>query len=115
VQFSEVAEKDCKRWVLDIGATNHMTGSRSTFSELDRSIHGMVKFGDGSVVQIEGVGTILFSCKIGEHWAFGGVYYIPKLNTNIISLGRLDEVGFHIIINGGVLKIKMVSTDCWQR
>jgi hypothetical protein len=40
------------------------------------------------------------------HRAFGGVYYIPKLNTNIISLGELDEVGFLIIIDGGVLKIR---------
>jgi hypothetical protein len=48
--FSEAVEKDPKRWVLDIGATNHMTGSRSAFSKLDKSIHGTIKFGDGSVV-----------------------------------------------------------------
>jgi hypothetical protein len=79
---------------MGLRTTNHLTGSKSTFSELDRSIHGTVKFGDGSVVQIEGVVTILFSYKTGEHRMFGGVYYIPKLNTNIISLGQLDEVGF---------------------
>jgi hypothetical protein len=48
----------------------------------------------------------LFSCKTREHQVFRGVYYIPKLNTNIIILGLLDEVGFQIIIDGGVLKIK---------
>jgi hypothetical protein len=53
--------------VLDTGATNHMTGCRSTFINLNRSVQGMVKFGDGSIVQIEGVGTILFSCKNWEH------------------------------------------------
>jgi hypothetical protein len=65
-QFNEAAEKDCKRWVLDTGATNHLMGSRSAFSELDRSIHQMVKFGDGSVVHIDDVDTILFSCMTGE-------------------------------------------------
>jgi hypothetical protein len=39
-----------RRWVLDTCTTNHMMGSRSAFFELDRSIHGTVKFGDGSVV-----------------------------------------------------------------
>jgi hypothetical protein len=105
-QFSEASKKDCSRWVLDTGATNHMTGSKSAFSELDRSIHGTVKFGDGSVVQIEGVDTILFSCKTREHHLFADVYYIPKLDTNIINLRQLDEVGYHIIIDGGALRIR---------
>jgi hypothetical protein len=45
-------------------------------------------------VQIEGMGTILFRRKIGEHNAFLGIYYILRLNTNIISVGQLDEIGF---------------------
>jgi hypothetical protein len=73
--------------VLDTSATNHMMGCGSTFSELDRSIHGTVNFRDGSLVQIEGMETVLFSGKNGEHRAFLSVYYIPRLNTNIISMG----------------------------
>ena len=42
------------------GATNHMTSVRSAFFELDTGVHGTVRFGDGSVVDIEGRGTILF-------------------------------------------------------
>ncbi|XP_074361120.1 uncharacterized protein LOC141701344 [Apium graveolens] len=34
---------------LDNGASNHMTGLRSKFKELDESITGQVKFGDGSL------------------------------------------------------------------
>lgn len=87
-------EKDTRQWVLDTGATNHMSGTRPAFSEIDSNVRGTVKFGDGSVVQIEGVGTVLFSCKNGEHHAFTDVYYIPKLTTNIISLGQLEEAGY---------------------
>jgi hypothetical protein len=64
--------------VPPLGATNHMTGCRSAFSNLDRSIHDTMKFGDGSVVQIEEMGTILFSCKNCEHHTFLGVYFIPS-------------------------------------
>jgi hypothetical protein len=35
-------------WVLDTGASNHMTGTRSVLSHLDESVRGSVRFGDGS-------------------------------------------------------------------
>lgn len=63
---------DSTRWILDTGATNHMTGVRSAFAELDTGVHGTVRFGDGSVVGIEGRGTVLYSCKDGEHQKLQG-------------------------------------------
>lgn len=58
-----------RRWVVDIGAMNHMTGACAVFAELNTSVTGTgtVKFGDGSVVGIEGKGTVLFTCKTSEH------------------------------------------------
>jgi hypothetical protein len=107
VQFSDAMEKECRRGVLDMGTTNHMTGSRSAFSNLNLNVQGAVRFRDGSILQIEVVGTILFRCKNGEHWEFVGVYYIPKLNTNIVSVGQLDEGRIQTIIDGGVMKIRV--------
>jgi hypothetical protein len=94
-----------RRWVLDTGATNHMTGTRHIFAELDTAVTGSVRFGDGSVVAIEGKGTVLFACKSGEHRRLEGVYYIPRLTTNIVSLGQMDEDGYTINIEGGVLRL----------
>ena len=81
------------------------TGSRSAFSELDTGIQGTVKFGDGSVVNIQGRGIVLFKCKNGEHQALTGVYHIPRLTANIMSLGQLDAEGFKILIEDGVLRV----------
>jgi hypothetical protein len=64
-----------------------MTGDRDAFAELDTSITSSVKFGDGSTVDICGQGTVMFVCKSGEHRAITRVFYIPRLNTHIISLG----------------------------
>jgi len=47
-------------WYLDNGASNHMTGDLEKFKTLDDEITGKVKFGDGSMVEIKGKGTILF-------------------------------------------------------
>jgi hypothetical protein len=105
IQLSEKSEGGSTRWILDTGATNHMTGERSFFSELDTGVHRTVRFGDGSVVAIEGRGTILFKLKSGEHQELAGVYYIPKLTANIVSLGQLDEDAYKILIEHGVLRI----------
>ncbi|XP_074326585.1 uncharacterized protein LOC141664527 [Apium graveolens] len=49
---SEVkANKESNLWYLDNGASNHMTGYRTKFRELDESITGRVKFGDGSMAE----------------------------------------------------------------
>ena len=82
-----------------------MTGVRSAFAELNPAMCGTVRFGDGSVVNIEGRGTVLFACKSGEHRALTGVYYIPLLTANIISIGQLDDAGSKVDIEHGVLHI----------
>ena len=68
--------------LVDTGATNHMTGCSNVFAEIDKTVTGTVKFGDGSVVEIRGIGTILFAGKNGEHKALSGVYYIPRLKNS---------------------------------
>ena len=92
-------------WYLDTGATNHMSGSHAVFSELDSNVTEMVRFGDCSVVKIEGCGTVLFSCKNGEHRQLNGVYFIPRLDTNLISVGQLDEEGHDVHIKHRVMRI----------
>lgn len=53
-------------WYLDNGASNHMTGRRDKFKKLDKTVKGEVKFGDGSLVKIEGKGSIRIVCKNGD-------------------------------------------------
>ncbi|KAL8133957.1 hypothetical protein AgCh_009142 [Apium graveolens] len=47
-------------WYLDNEASNHMTGQREKFQNLDESVTGTVKFEDGSMVKIQGKGTVSF-------------------------------------------------------
>ena len=65
----------------------------------------MVKFGDSSVVEIEGRDTILFVSKGGKHRKLTDVYFIPRLKANLVSLGQLNEAGCFISIERGLLKI----------
>jgi hypothetical protein len=54
VQLGAKEDQDTKIWICDTGATNHMCGSRAAFANLDEAIRGTVRFGDDSMVQIEG-------------------------------------------------------------
>nr|GEU70482.1 hypothetical protein [Tanacetum cinerariifolium] len=85
-------------WYLDIGASNHMTGDKYKFKNLNEMVQGYMKFGNEIKVRIKGKGSIVFQCKNGEQQKLDEVYYIPDLCSNIISLGQLAVGGDEIKI-----------------
>ena len=90
-------------WVLDTGASNHMTGIRSALTHLDEGVRGSVRFGDGSHIEIHGVGSVVIQDRHQQHKVLTDVYYIPKLKSNIVSLGQLEEKGFKVVLEDGKL------------
>lgn len=92
-------------WYLDNGASNHMSGNRSFFFELDETIKGMVKFGDDSRIEIQGKGSIRFLLKNGDKKVLNSVYFIPDLKSNIISLGQATEAGCEVRMKDDYLKL----------
>jgi hypothetical protein len=51
-----------------------------------------VRFGDDSRVDIEGIGSMVMQDRHNAHKVLTEVYYIPKLKSNIVSLGQLERV-----------------------
>jgi hypothetical protein len=104
--LDEEKERDTGTWVLDTGAMNHMYGCRAAFTKIDMMVLGTVCFGDDLVARIEGRWIVVFVCKNGKSRSFNGVYFIPRLTTNIMSVSQLDEIGYKINIDTDVLKIR---------
>ena len=96
---------DAGTWVLDTGATNHMTACRESLASLDETIKGAVRFGDGSKVEICGIGAVTIAGKNQDHRVLTEVYYIPSLRCNIVSLGQLEEAGCRVEIDHGVMQV----------
>ena len=94
---SEGASSNPALWYLDTGATNHMMGCREFCNDLDDTATGFVKFGDNPRIQIKGKGAIEVNQKDGSTLRLCNVLFVPKLEANILSLGRLDEEGYRMI------------------
>ena len=82
-----------------------MTGDLHKFRDLDSTVSGKVTFGDGSTVEIQDRGTILFQGLSGSQWALHEVYYIPKLKSNLVSLGQLTEIGCRILMDDNLIEV----------
>ena len=66
--------KETSMWYLDNGASNHSTGDRAKFKELDEKLIGNMKLGDGSILSIQDKGSILFQCKNNDQRLLTKVY-----------------------------------------
>jgi len=93
-------------WYLDTGASNHMCGDESFFSELTQVEVGLVSCGDDSKMVIKGRGTIRHMQKDGQVGEIRDVYYVPELKSNILSIGQIVEKGNSIMIKNQVLYLK---------
>ena len=84
-------------WLLDSGASHHMTSHRGWFSEFT-PMSGEVKIAKG-VVKSLGTGTIRIKYFNGKQWESGillDVIYVPDLDNNLFSLNHALDQGLRI-------------------
>ncbi|GKV45648.1 hypothetical protein SLEP1_g52709 [Rubroshorea leprosula] len=81
-------------WFLDTGCTNHMSGKRELFADLDESFCTKVKFADDRTIPVTGKGRILINLKNGDHKYILDVFYVPGMKSNLLSVGQLLEKGY---------------------
>ncbi|KAJ9560092.1 hypothetical protein OSB04_005252 [Centaurea solstitialis] len=93
-------------WYLDTGCSNHMSGEKDAFSELDESFRSTVKFGDHSKIPVMGKGKVLIQSKGNTTHTISNVLFVPDLKTNLLSAGQLQEKGYEIHMKDGVCTVK---------
>ena len=92
-------------WYIDSGCSNHMTGNRNWLINFDENRKSTVRFADNRSIQAEGVGDVLLKRRDGKDAMITDVLFVPKMDTNLISLGQLLEKGFTIGFPKGFLEI----------
>lgn len=91
-------------WFLDSGCSNHMCGKKEYFSDFDESFRVSVKLGNNSSMVVMGKGNVRLQIN-GRAQIITGVFYVPDLKNNLLSIGQLQEKGLNILFQGKKCKV----------
>lgn len=96
-------------WILDSGASAHMSYRRDYFSEFKvLESPSYVYLGNSKSLEVKGKGTVKIQKLIDGHWFdsyIQDVLFIPDLRKNLISEGVLTNRNMKIIKEGTYAKI----------
>lgn len=78
----------CKRlWIIDSGATHHVTGDASWLRDIERIPGRLVGLPNGKRV----IGTHSGRVRLSNKIVLKNVLLVPKLNCNLISVSQLND------------------------
>ena len=78
---------DDKLWIIDTGATHHVTGDATWLFDTQEIFYCPVGLPNGETVNATQEGSVRLSDKI----TLKHVLYVPKLSCNLISVSQLND------------------------
>ncbi|GMI79954.1 hypothetical protein HRI_001664700 [Hibiscus trionum] len=88
-------------WIIDSGATDHMTGNKELFFDLHTSsFKNSIKIADGSHYKIQGKGSVFLTPDL----LLKDVLFVPDLKCNLLSVSKLSK-DFNCVL-------KFKGSDC---
>jgi hypothetical protein len=94
---SSSTHADHEAWLVDSGASFHMTPHKEWFYEYERYDGGNVFLGNDSTTRIIGRGRVKFRLIDGRIRTLPGVLHIPGIARNLISISKMEDVGVKTI------------------
>ena len=91
-------------WVIDSGASFHITPSRECFLTYIAGDHGYVKMGDNGECKIVGIGSVCLTTLTGCRLILREVRHVPYIRLNLISTRRMDDEGYNGSFRNGKWK-----------
>ncbi|XP_042391858.1 uncharacterized protein LOC121982918 [Zingiber officinale] len=86
-------------WYVDSGCSNHMSGNKKMFVDIDESFSSEVKIGDGKALKIIGKSAVSIQTKEGKDNIIKDVLYVPELTQNLLSVGQLLQKNYKVEFN----------------
>ena len=93
-------------WILDSGASHHMSPHLSSFGSLSPISPISVMSASAVPMSVEGVGSVTT-----PHIVLSDVYYIPKLALNLVSVSQLCKAGNWVFFSDSVCVIQDQHTQ----
>ncbi|VFQ76229.1 unnamed protein product [Cuscuta campestris] len=88
-----VACDDCT-WVIDSGASYHITSHREYFSSYTSGDFGHVRMGNDGSSKIVSMGDVCLETSTGCRLVLRDVRHVPDIRLSLISVGLLDDEGY---------------------
>ena len=79
-------------WIIDTGASNHMTGNLNFFSNTS-SINTSVGLPNGAAIFVIKIGSVLL-----DGLSLDNVLYVPSMTCNLLLVSQLNAARRYIII-----------------
>ncbi|KYN10396.1 Copia protein [Trachymyrmex cornetzi] len=111
---AEVIEKEILNlevkdvWILDSGASRHMTHRSNWISNLQTYKDEHVSLGDGTKCKVHGRGTVYIQRLVDGQWLDGvleDVLYVPDLNKNLFSVGACMNKNYRVVFTNNSVKL----------
>ncbi|KAL5863382.1 hypothetical protein ACOSQ3_000896 [Xanthoceras sorbifolium] len=102
--YINLASQD-STWVVDSGASYHVTSRLEFFSTYTQGDFGRVRMGNDDVSKIIGIGNIHLETNLGCRLVLKDVRHVPDIRLNLISTGILDDDGYSNYFGEGKWKL----------
>ena len=106
-----------EEWILDSGCSHHICARREWFSSYKDCEGKMIALPNGKTIKVTGVGEITMKLHNGRIRKLAQVRYVPELNRNLISLGKLVDLGCTVMMKNGCLEVtkqELVILKGWK-
>jgi hypothetical protein len=89
-------------WLIDSGASRHMTGLRNHLTHfVEKETHLHVVLGDDARYNVRGVGTSTFQLDSNIKLKLEEVLYVPGMKRKLVSISALEDKGYKITFSEG--------------
>ena len=75
-------------WIVDSGASDHMTGDLSVFhDDVPNFDNYTIRIADGTLSKVVGIGTVIISKDI----TLNSILFVPNLDCNLLSVSKITR------------------------
>jgi len=92
-------------WVIDSGASRHMTGRSHQLKTLSKGKSAyFVELGDNKSYPVKGIGSSFIKLEDGSNIHLNNILFVPGLHKNLLSISSLEDKGDRVaFIDGKVV------------
>lgn len=96
-----------QRWCLDSGCTSHMCCDASLFEKIFASPSDKILrlAAVNSTAEVKGIGKVILKIN-GQQIKLWDTLYVPSLTSNLMSVAKIAEKGFHVFFQGSKATVR---------